>query len=124
MALSPPEIAAIVIGSAGGYWLVSRMIEGSRRPDWKPEDFGARPQDEPRSEQPPPAAASAGSRPWWEVLDVGQTATTDEVSRAYKRKISENHPDKVAQMSAEIRALAERRSKEINAAYDEAMRRF
>ena len=124
MALSPPEIAAIVIGSAGGFWLVSSIIDGSKRPDWKPEDFGHGAQGDSGTEEPRPAAAGSESRPWWEVLEVSSGATTDEISRAYKRKISENHPDKVAQMSAEIRAIAERNSKEINAAYDEAMRRF
>jgi DnaJ like chaperone protein len=122
MALSPPEIAAIVIGLGGGYWLVSRIIEGSKRPDWKPEDFGTGPSSGPRPEEPSKDATSDAPRPWWEVLGVPRIATRDEVARAYKRKISEYHPDKVAQMGPEIRALAEHRSKEINAAYDEATR--
>lgn len=63
-----------------------------------------------------------GARAWWAVLGVPRIATRAEISRAYKRKISEYHPDKVAQMGAEIRALAEQRSKEINAAYDQAMK--
>lgn len=124
MALSPPEIAAIVIGSAGGYWLVSRFIEGSKRPDWKPEDFQGPPKDGLPGEGGSQRPSSAQTRPWWEVLDVPQIATREEVARAYKRRISEYHPDKVAQMGAEIRALAESRSKEINAAYEEALRRI
>ena len=45
-----------------------------------------------------------------------------EIERAYKVKISQYHPDKVAQMGIEIRELAEAKSKEINAAYDYATR--
>jgi DnaJ-domain-containing protein 1 len=113
MAVSWHEVAAIAVGLGGGYWLVSRIIEGK----------GDEPQDS-RQGAPDPAPASSSSPPWWEVLGVPQIATRDEVARAYKRRISEYHPDKVAQMGEEIRALAERRSKEIITAYDEAMRRI
>ena len=61
---------------------------------------------------------------WATVLGVQPSATKDEISAAYKRKISEYHPDKVTRMGKEIRELAEQRSKEINAAYEEALRRF
>ena len=77
--------------------------------------------DEPR--QPGAAYAPFGPR-WATVLGVPATASKDEIAAAYKRKISEYHPDKVTRMGPEIRALADMRSKEINAAYDEALRRF
>ncbi len=117
MSLSAPEIASIVIGLGGGYWLVTRILEGMNRPELTPEDFEPR-----RADTPPPAAEPAGP-PWWEVLGVGPGAGDEEIAQAYKRKISEYHPDKVARMGDEIRALAERKSKEINAAYDAARRR-
>jgi hypothetical protein len=113
MAVPWHEVAAIAVGLGGGYWLVSRIIEG-KSPG--PQDV--------RPDQPAPAPAPVASPAWWDVLGVPRIATRDEVARAYKRRISEYHPDKVAQMGEEIRALAERRSKEINTAYDEAMRRF
>lgn len=75
------------------------------------------------SEDAHPHEPSQQHRPWWGVLGVPQIATRDEIARAYKRRISEYHPDKVAHLGEEIRAVAERRSKETNAAYDEAMRR-
>lgn len=137
MSLSWHEIASILIGLGGGYWLVSRIIERNAEPDWTPEDFGTqsksgRPDDvgagrgdrsRTGSEDAPPQEPSTAKRPWWEVLGVPQIATRDEIAAAYKRRISEYHPDKVANLGEEIRAVAERRSKEINAAYDEAMRR-
>jgi DnaJ like chaperone protein len=36
--------------------------------------------------------------------------------------MAEYHPDKVAQLGEELRILAEAKSKEINAAYSEALR--
>lgn len=116
MSLAPAEIAAIVIGLGGGYWLVSGIIAGANRPDLTPEDFEPDPEPAGREEPTVP--------PWWEVLGVPSDAGPEEVSREYKRRISEYHPDKVAQLGEEIRCVAERKSKEINAAYDEAQRTF
>ena len=62
------------------------------------------------------------SRPWHIVLGVSELATDAEISAAYKRQISQYHPDKVATMGADIRAVAEARSKEINDAYSIASR--
>ncbi len=49
-------------------------------------------------------------------------ATADEIRSAYQRLVRENHPDRVADMSPEIRDLAERRTKEINRAYEQLKR--
>jgi DnaJ like chaperone protein len=56
------------------------------------------------------------------VLGVARSATHAEVAAAYRARISEYHPDKVAKMGAEIRAVAERKSKQINVAYAEALK--
>ena len=131
MSLSWSEIVAIVLGLGGGYWLVSRIIERQGAPDWKSEDFGhggpaggpqqssqsgARDRDKDQRHE------TVAAPPWWVVLGVPRIATRDEIARAYKRKISAYHPDKVAAMGEEIRAVADEKSKQINAAYDEAMR--
>lgn len=62
------------------------------------------------------------STPWNLVLEVSTSASIDEIRVAYKQRIREYHPDKVAALGAEIRAVAERRSREINAAYEAAMK--
>ena len=43
------------------------------------------------------------------------------VKSAYRRLIAQYHPDKVATLAPEFRALAEEKSKELNAAYDAGM---
>ena len=45
-----------------------------------------------------------------------------EVGMTTSLQISEYHPDKVAKMGDEIRAVAERKSKQINVAYTEALK--
>lgn len=54
-----------------------------------------------------------------EVLGIAENAGLDEIEQAYRKKISDYHPDKVANAAPELKALAEQRAREINAAYDE-----
>jgi DnaJ-domain-containing protein 1 len=53
------------------------------------------------------------------LLGVNIEASLDDVRTAYRRMARLNHPDKVAQMSDEMRQMAEARMKDINAAYAE-----
>jgi DnaJ-domain-containing protein 1 len=52
-----------------------------------------------------------------EILGLSPYASLEEIKAAYKRKIKEYHPDKVAAMGDEIKILAEKRTQEINAAF-------
>ncbi len=54
---------------------------------------------------------------WFRILEVSEDASQEQIVTAYKQKIHQYHPDKVAQMGAEIRELAELKSQQINAAY-------
>lgn len=126
------EMLVTVGGLVLGYVIVNRMFFGDDDAPGLSAGDKAKPQAE---SQPPPHESPPGEREnqqgyepfgprWATVLGVPANATREEVRAAYKRKISEYHPDKVARLGPEIRELAEQRSKEINAAYDEAMRRF
>jgi DnaJ-domain-containing protein 1 len=47
----------------------------------------------------------------------------EAIDAAYRRRMSEYHPDKVANAAPEIKELAERRARDINAAYEEIRKR-
>jgi len=61
---------------------------------------------------PPPASDP------YATLGVSASATDEAIEQAWRRKMSEYHPDRVANSADEIRALAEKRAIEINAAYE------
>jgi DnaJ like chaperone protein len=68
------------------------------------------------------AARTARSRmdDAYAALGVPSSATDAEVKKVYRRLISQNHPDKLAGkgLPESMRALAEERTREINAAYE------
>ena len=59
---------------------------------------------------------------WFEILNIGADATAAEIKYSYRTLMSQYHPDKVATLGDELKTVAERKSKEINAAYEQGMR--
>jgi len=71
--------------------------------------------------------SSAGGRPQQDQLDdayaalgITADATPAQIKRAYRKLISQNHPDKLAArgLPESMRPVAEERSRELNSAYD------
>jgi DnaJ-domain-containing protein 1 len=88
-----------------------------RRTIWALRGAGAEPADE--TQRPKGQQKSAQ---WWEILGVSQDASLEEINQHYRDAMRTHHPDKVTGMAPEIIALAERRTKELNAAFSEAKR--
>ena len=51
------------------------------------------------------------------LLGLKGSVSIDDIHKAYRNKIKEYHPDKIATMADELKELALRRTKEINEAY-------
>lgn len=95
-------------GSTGG----SRHAGGGdKKEDGRRSSGGGR--RSPRGARRPTAGSAR------ETLRVGPDATKDEIVAAYRKMARMYHPDKVAGLGPEFKELAERRMKEINAAYAE-----
>jgi DnaJ-class molecular chaperone len=54
----------------------------------------------------------------YEVLEVSQNASPDELKAAYYKKLAQYHPDKVAHLGDELKKLAQVKTKDIIAAYE------
>jgi preprotein translocase subunit Sec63 len=54
----------------------------------------------------------------YRIFDLTSDATDAEVDQAYRRLISQYHPDKMSGAAEELRRQADRKAGEINAAYD------
>jgi len=101
------DILAIVGCGALGYGVVHLVLN-------KPAPPTPRPPSQP---QPQPAFAPG----WTRVLELPADASLDEIREAYRRLMSQYHPDKVASLGRELRELADAKSKDISAAYRQAL---
>lgn len=115
--MSATEVVVVLSGLGLGFWLVSFLMSTSRSAPRPPRPAADASSPEPQSQQADAKPLAA----WHEVLELHQHATPDQIREAYQRLMSQYHPDKVASLGAELRALAEKKSKEINAAYRDAL---
>lgn len=116
--MSTTEILITLAGLYFGYWIVSKLIMDKPKPKAAPAPDA--PLDPPSFDQTP--AGGRGEPTWYEILNVGPDATAAEIKYSYRTLMSQYHPDKVATLGDELKTVAERKSKEINVAYEEAMR--
>lgn len=70
------------------------------------------------------SSASDAAEPYrpadpYTVLEIEPGASREEIKKAYRRLASQYHPDKVQHLGEDIQALAEKRFKEIQEAYQE-----
>lgn len=126
------QIVIIMAGPFFGYRLVSHMLSpgtgdedrksgpsadagtGANNPQKRAHDWSWSDTSKPPAPETSPT--------WYQTLGVAESASLDEIDRAYRVQISQYHPDKVVRLGEDIRRFAEARSKEINGAYDIAIR--
>jgi DnaJ like chaperone protein len=124
------DIIVVIVCLFAGYFLMSWLIgrfkggtkPGSESPGGRTPPESGHWQERPR--QAPPPRPDDAKRPWYEVLQVPAYASLDDVKQAYRRRIAEYHPDKTGGLGDDLRALAEQKSKEINVAYETALKAF
>lgn len=123
------EIMVSVVGVLLGYWIIGAVV-GSKKPpsvndmpepneSSYQETMGGQSHTNQKTQEKPPAGNP--NQAWYEVLVVSKSASLEEVQAAYRSLIRQYHPDKVAALGEELRELAERKSKAINKAYNEAL---
>ncbi len=61
-------------------------------------------------------------REWFEVLGVPRHASVEVIKAAWRDKIKQYHPDRVADLGPEFVEIADRVTKDLNSAYEEGLR--
>ena len=112
--MTATEIIVILVCLPLGYWIMAVFVPSLMESDGGEEADVA-------SHTVKNASATTEAQ-WFEVLEVDENCPREDITAAYRRLIRQYHPDLVAQMGADLRALAERRSVQINAAYATALR--
>ena len=114
------ELWIVVFLGLFGYWGTSAIIRFFiRKYNWEHRE---RDYYEERTKKEQPKKDYKSGQSCYEVLGVSPSSSLGVIKIAYRNKISMYHPDKVSSMGPEFNEIAERKSKEINRAYDEAVR--
>lgn len=79
-------------------------------------------EEEREAERERQRARTTRPEEWWVVLGLSPNASKEQVVDSYRHLIKQYHPDRVAGLAPEFTALAESRTKAINAAYSQALR--
>jgi len=117
------EIGTAVVGLVLGYLCISYLVSGGTPPASGESRNGPAGEGADAAgdrDKGPSAGDRAAPTPWSTVLGVSPDADPAAIREAYRHLISQYHPDKVAALGPELREFAERKSKEITAAYREA----
>jgi DnaJ-domain-containing protein 1 len=95
---------------------VYRAVKGAMA---KPKELkkAPAPKPPPLAPPPPPTETVDGKDPH-EILGVEKGASPQTIRAAYQKLVKEYHPDRTATLASEIRELAEKRTRQINRAYE------
>ena len=66
------------------------------------------------------ALAIASSKDYYKILNVARTASAADIKRAYRKLMSEHHPDKLVAkgLPPEMMEMAKQKAQEIQKAYE------
>jgi len=95
------ELVAVVVFFLIGYWIVDFF--------WPKKKAGA------------PCAPASGES-WHDVLGVSPQASVEQIREAYLAKSAEHHPDRAFDQGPEAREAAQRMTRRLNDAFEQAMR--
>ena len=99
--------------------LIAFLAYGYRKAARSASAGAAREGPEPRRREPPRRDPEpSGAFDPHAVLGVDPSATGEEIRAAYRARMREYHPDKVAHLGRELQELAHRKAVEIQRAYE------
>lgn len=95
-------------------WEEQKKQQQESRQEKKQEKKQGKKKDGPKKAPAQPTAAE-------ELFEInaGESLSKSELKKRYHELLKQNHPDKVAALGADFKKLAEKKTKDINSAYDE-----
>lgn len=100
----------LLIGWLG--WFYQRAVGRANQ-----ASAGQAPQADPSQASPPPHAKRPETFDPYRVLGIDRSASGEAIRDAYRARMREYHPDKVAHLGEALQTLAHEKSQEIQRAY-------
>jgi DnaJ-domain-containing protein 1 len=123
--------AAIFVCLFLGYWCVSRFIdaiikkahqEAKEQRDGQEEAEAQQEANEQRNAHEEAKEPGKRTTDCYQILGISPTASIEEIKSKYRRLVQQYHPDRVADMGIELRNVASEKMKELNTAYEQALK--
>jgi len=123
----PGRLDDFLVAAAGLLYLhrIQRSKSGRKEPAGagRNRDGAGRPTgDQPETPGSADQAAGRSGDPY-EVLGLSPETSFEEIRRRYKEQLLLYHPDRVQHLGREFQELAEQRTRELNAAFEEVLRK-
>ena len=99
------------------WWLQKKRRETAEPSHSQEEPSSSESRSESRSHEAKPKEEKRRKSPH-EVLGVPLSANEQEIEAAYKNLMKQYHPDRVHGLGEELQEVAQKKAKEINAAYE------
>jgi DnaJ-class molecular chaperone len=116
--MSAWQFIVIIACAVAGFMLVSFVVEArgpknDKKGQAESSDTDGKPGSDKKTQEHPM---------WFEVLGVTPVASLTEIKTAYRLRAHQYHPDRVEGLGVELREIAERKMKELNIAYQSALK--
>jgi Inner membrane component of T3SS, cytoplasmic domain len=99
-------------------------LDRARRPAPPPPAVALPAEQRPVVNEPATDVQLSQAQVFWRLLGFEQPGTLEQARAAYETRVAECHPDKVALLSPELRAMAEQRLREVTFAWEYIQRLF
>lgn len=100
-------------------WLIQSGRQGYQQ---RGQNHGSRYRNDSGQSNSGPSGSDGSDRDPYAVLGVKPGASREEIQTAYKKALQQYHPDKVSHLGKDLQDLANRKTQEIQRAYEKLRR--
>ncbi len=97
-------------------------LQGKVGQFWQEQSSQAQEETRESKKHHPYRTKSKNKESYYEILNISENASAEEIKKAYCKKMLEYHPDRIGGLGEKLKDLATEEAKKINRAFEELMK--